>query len=230
MNERRTLMLFKLKEIKSVTRLELRLAKAEKHILETECMLLSMDLTEYILRCTLSKPIRYWNTAEISLQLMKVVDQQRAIWALDKSSEDLQRLILNTVAIAFRDIPKKVLYRNPIDYRGMEGRKKSARIAIRLTEGDLDKIRNKAREANKTVSEYILLKALARPKSPEIIIDIKNELEEYQRMLSDLITNSLLKSPIYLTVQKDLLKYLREIVPELTKHCYINDGGKHKDM
>lgn len=216
-------MLFKLKEIKKVKRFELRLTKTEKHILEMECELLHMDLTEYITRCALSKPIRYWNTAKISLQLMKVVDQQRAIWALDKSNEDLQRLILNSVAAAFRDIPEKVRYKNIFEYVENAGESKSARIALRLTGSDWEKIERKAEEANKSISEFVLFKAMGRPKSPEIVIEIENQLVQFQNMLADLISHSLLRSPIYLTVQKELLEYLRQIVFTLTQPCYVNE-------
>lgn len=221
-------MLFKLKEVKRDKRFEIRLAKTEKHILETECGLLHMDLTEYIMRCALSKPIRYWNTAVISLQLMKIVDQQRDIWKLDKSHEDLQRLILNSVAVAFRDMPEKVHYKNPCEYVTKAGEAKSARVAIRLTERDWEKIKNKAQETEKSVSEYVSFKALARPKSPEIIIEIESQLKQFQNMLSDLITHSLLRSPIYLTVQNELLTYIESLLSKLHKDCYITSEAKPK--
>lgn len=214
-------MLFKRKEIKRVKRLEIRLTKTEKHILETECSLLNIDLTEYIMKCAFSKPMRYWNTTDIFLQLSKIIDQQRDIHEIDKSNEDLQKVIMKSVAILFRDMPKRVRYKIPIDYVPKEGENKTARIALRLTESDWDKIKKKAEEANKSISEYVLLKALARPKSPEIIIQIETQLKHFQNMLSELISHSLLKSPIYLTVQEELLEYLKQIIFTLTQPCYI---------
>jgi len=221
--------LFKLKDIKKIKRVEIRLSDAEKDLLEQEVNLLCMFLTDYIMKCALAKATRKMNTTEVRLKLMSLVTTQREIWALDNSQEHLQRSILDAIGVAFREVPDRVANKLPQFYLPITNGKKEARVSMRLTEAEWITLNRKASESNHTLSQYILHKALTRPKTPRIIQEIADQLSEYEKMLDDLVANSLLKSPIYLTVQNELLEYVKSIPDSFRKDCYICTNSKNLD-
>lgn len=218
--------LFKLKEIKKVKRVEIRLSAAEKELLENEVDVLNMDLSDYLLKCAFNRAVHKYNTTNVGVNLMRITAIQRDIWQKDKTQEPLQRLILNAVGDAFSDLPDRLGNKIPQLYLPAEPSKKESRISMRLTEDEWISLRKKAEENQKTVSEYILLKALNRPKSPALIRKIAGQLSEFEKMLNDLTDHSLLKSPIYLTIQKELLEYLKAIPQEFHNDCYVRTESR----
>lgn len=217
---------FKLKEVKKEKRVELRLSAAEKELLENEAYLSCLDLSEYLLRCALSKPIHSGHVSHIGVKLLHIVYKQREIWKIDKSQEGLQRLIMNAVADAISDLPDRLTYKDPQFYVPIDKGKKEKRVSMRLLEEDLTKAKKKAEESQKSLSEFILFKALNRPKSPKVLNIIESRLTEFESMLQDFMTHSLLKSPIYLTVQEKLLDYVKLIVHDFHNERYIRTESK----
>lgn len=217
---------FKLKEVKKEKRVELRLSAAEKELLENEAYLLCLDLSEYLLRCALSKPIHLDNMSHIGVKLLHIVYKQREIWQIDKSQEGLQRLIMNAVADAISDLPSRLTNKEPQLYLPLDNGKKDKRVSMRLLEEDWTKVKKKAEENQSNLSEFILLKALSRPKSPKVISVIESRLTEFESMLKDFMTHSLLKSPIYLTVQQKLLDYVKLIVLDFHNERYVRTESR----
>ncbi|MFD0912711.1 plasmid mobilization protein [Methylophilus luteus] len=218
--------LFRLKDIKKEKRVEIRLSIAEKGLLEQEVTILNMDLSDYLIKCALAKATHKYNTANVGVKLLHITYIQREIWALDKSQEPLQRLILNAVGEAIKDLPDRLVNKKPELYLPLETVKKDARVSMRVTAEEWSSIEDRAGDNHKSVSEYILAKSLNRPKSPLIIRDTSARLRQFEMMLRDLIDNSLLNSPIYLTVQSELLEYVKSIPLDFHKDCYVRTESK----
>lgn len=222
--------LFKQKEIKKQRMMKIRIAQVEKRNLEAEVEILNIGLTEYLLRCALSKPIHTCNLSNVGVELIHVGSQQKAIWRIDKSQEEIQRKILVAVADAISDLPERISNKTLEVFGAAEGAKKDAIIKLRLFEDDWVRINQLAQGEGLSASEFIRVKALNRSKSPHIIRDTAAQLINFQNMLKDLVSHSLFKSPIYLTVQLELLEYLKLLPIRFRNDCYIRtEWNKTRD-
>ena len=222
--------LFKQKEIKKQRMMKIRIAQVEKRNLEAEVEILNIGLTEYLLRCALSKPIHTSNLSNVGVELIHVGSQQKAIWRIDKSQEEIQRKILVAVADAISDLPERISNKIPEMFGAAEGAKKDAIIKLRLFEDDWVRINQLAQGKGLSASEFIRVKALNRSKSPHIIRDTAAQLINFQNMLKDLVSHSLFKSPIYLTVQLELLEDLKLLPIRFRNDCYIRtEWNKTRD-
>lgn len=101
-------MLFKTKEIKKITRYELRLTDDEKRKLQEKADASKLHLSEYLIRCGLNRPIVKSNTTDIVLELLNLSRQQKELFKSDKANRAHYMAILIAIVEALKSIPHRI--------------------------------------------------------------------------------------------------------------------------
>jgi len=101
-------MLFKIKEIKKSKRYEIRLTEEERSELQKRADANNLDLSKYLIRCGLGRPIATSNTAGLVLELMNLAKIQKELYQGGEHNKQQYQDILIAIVSAISSIPHRI--------------------------------------------------------------------------------------------------------------------------